>query len=905
MGSDLPPEVDPACYSDSGISSHAWGSCYQRAEDAYPYSPWANWAFYSLRDGLTQREVLDALELTCEASQVINGACPMPGELTSLSQIPELEAYLNCVADDIDRTAARMVIPNLPSAAIADLIDSGVPGGVPTVSAQFGEQVSRIRDGLLAIQRVTPTIAHLLKQLANDLDIMRLIFEISENNLERADAQMWSTISSQMTACANSVGMDPVGAIGAAATCANSAVQIGLAMKVHDLDVEDAMLNTRIQSGEFQQQFNDRVFQMEEQAASLTRAVENIKGGIAGLEATRRSAERAVARAFFLDSDPAGRLYQTSTAMRRRHNTQRERYLRARQNAVYMTQLARLAVEQRLGMRLDDRHLEELPLVGDTRDWADTLCTLSVIDYDRIRDHTELADTDNYAGAYIGDYVRDLENVVESYRLVFPFQAGADTAVISLRDDLHAVRAECSVEVHNMLLYSADVTRLGAITEEGREGWDPTVGCTALTSGDIVDCVTVLSLASIEGDDYDPPIPDGTWDRARADGYRVVFGPEPLFDPMAGSGAITNPTTSSVRAASRLAQRVAVLPGHVYRLSWHAREIGPDGPAAADALIIEAATTGADPVGGRTVTLAPYGANWPRYYKIVTIPDTAVDPEVYVSVAPLPPMSGDLPVQAIDVAAIMLEDVTDTVAGGEDEAPCAGAADPGDYCPEDHPPRAFIETDSTRTRTLAMCEDTTGSVFRAEKWRRGCINLCPGGFVADCTDAVSLHCYWETRLAISPETLERNTLGRTGGFALGNFNYRFDTLALNFVGVGINRCEDNPLSSACYAGANVPYTLLHQGLFRVTNHTGNSQYQAPLFPGRIEHARGLTAERYITNPMSSADRALIEPYTRTEFRGRPLSGDYILRVWDEGDVDFNAIEDVQIVLNYRYWTRFE
>ena len=30
-----------------------------------------------------------------------------------------------------------------------------------------------------------------------------------------------------------------------------------------------------------------------------------------------------------------------------------------------------------------------------------------------------------------------------------------------------------------------------------------------------------------------------------------------------------------------------------------------------------------------------------------------------------------------------------------------------------------------------------------------------------------------------------------------------------------------------------------------------------------------------------------------------------MRVWEEPGVNFDGIEDVQIVLDYRYWTRFE
>jgi hypothetical protein len=75
-----------------------------------------------------------------------------------------------------------------------------------------------------------------------------------------------------------------------------------------------------------------------------------------------------------------------------------------------------------------------------------------------------------------------------------------------------------------------------------------------------------------------------------------------------------------------------------------------------------------------------------------------------------------------------------------------------------------------------------------------------------------------------------------------------------------------------------------------------------VFDGSIEHARGLALERYITNPISSTDRELLKDYMRAEFAGRPLDGNFTVRVWEEPGVDLEAIEDVQLVLNYRYWT---
>ena len=88
------------------------------------------------------------------------------------------------------------------------------------------------------------------------------------------------------------------------------------------------------------------------------------------------------------------------------------------------------------------------------------------------------------------------------------------------------------------------------------------------------------------------------------------------------------------------------------------------------------------------------------------------------------------------------------------------------------------------------------------------------------------------------------------------------------------------MPSTCYAGGYVPYTIIQEGPYFVRNHMGDD-YEAKLFTARIEHARGLGLERYFTNPMSSTDQQLLESYLRREFRGRPLDGNFVLRIWDE------------------------
>jgi hypothetical protein len=219
-------------------------------------------------------------------------------------------------------------------------------------------------------------------------------------------------------------------------------------------------------------------------------------------------------------------------------------------------------------------------------------------------------------------------------------------------------------------------------------------------------------------------------------------------------------------------------------------------------------------------------------------------------------------------------------------------------------PAAFANTTDVLTQHLAACEDTNGDVFRVKGWTRGHALLCADGFSGNCEGSTAKSFdFWETSFNLNQRDIEAGRIVGNAGFARGNFNYRIDSVGLNFVGTGIRNCSNAALPSTCYASGFVPYTLIHDGPFFVRNYQGQD-FKAELFTGRIENARGLATERYITNPLSNADQELIKGYTRLELQGRPLDGNFVLRVWDAPGFDFNAIKDVQVVMNYRYWTRF-
>src|SRR5205085_2855832 len=123
-----------------------------------------------------------------------------------------------------------------------------------------------------------------------------------------------------------------------------------------------------------------------------------------------------------------------------------------------------------------------------------------------------------------------------------------------------------------------------------------------------------------------------------------------------------------------------------------------------------------------------------------------------------------------------------------------------------------------------------------------------------------------------------------------------------FVGIGVRDCGNSENPDSCYGSGEVQYSLDHDGPFLVRNYDGE-EYSAPIFRGRIEHAPMLAADRRFTDPVSGSDMALISgDIQRTEFRGRPLAGAYHLRVWDNEALQWDRVEDIQLVLHYTYWT---
>lgn len=902
----------PSWYGD--LYEFGTSSSSDRREEAGPYFFRTEFSRVPVTAGRLEFSVealLDGTELLCEATRSDRPIeCGVPPEVRSIADLAALRDFMDCSAARIEQFGKLTVFSNVPE-SVVDVVDDPLGlGAFPETGGSFGIAVTQVREALLAFRDIPQALGHELRQFSGDLEQTERTLDILDLRRELDRFGLIGSVSNQITNCAVAIAgvvsasgssslTARAGAVtAAAATCANTAVNIAMAVKSYRAEGEINALEQQNALGQLRSLFNERSRQLQtvfERAASVR---ESLNAGLVSIESTQRRARRAVAQALFLDSDEAGRAYRVNRLMRRRLNTLQARYDEAKSAAIRLSYLARLAVEQRIGMPLNE--LGELPLVEDPARWVDELCTLDGIDYERIRDESLDTGLIDYSNGYIGDYVRRLERIIESYRLAFPFSDGSDTSVLSLRDEILNVRAECEVDGPNELFFSSALSELASPVDPGWHARE----CGFVDDPDVLDrvvnCVTAIPVSDdvvdprLAPDDVQPVI------------NRVVFGDPSML------GALVDPTTASVRWDSdpaglqtRLAQTVVLEPNRLYRLSWYGEiRSGAMDPGPAVAVIDEnevVLTTGALEVESVPAAdpTTPERFRFHRFFDTFGAPTTA---SYLVVVEPdgIDPLLN----QETYVGGFMLEDVSDVVVGSM-ETTMDETVDA--FNPSLHPPRNYHDTRETLTRFAPECEDTDGVRFRRE-WTRQCIDVCPTG-ATDC-DAVSAdqRCYWSTNFNISIPRIENGTLIHSGGFARGNYNYRHDALAVNFVGVELRDCSGVRLPSTCFATGNIPFSIHHTGGtegFAVRNHRGEDTYQAPLFDGRIEHGRGLAAERYVTNPLSGADRALLSDYSHRELAGRPLTGSYELRVWEEPGVRFDRLEDVQLILDYRFWTRLD
>jgi hypothetical protein len=165
-------------------------------------------------------------------------------------------------------------------------------------------------------------------------------------------------------------------------------------------------------------------------------------------------------------------------------------------------------------------------------------------------------------------------------------------------------------------------------------------------------------------------------------------------------------------------------------------------------------------------------------------------------------------------------------------------------------------------------------------------------------------CYYDLSVPLILDTSALDGTPLSAKLANHNYNYRHITSAINLVGTGVHSCAKDP-NANCYSSGYVQYDLEHDATNAgIVAYDGNARiFDFGL--ATVQGGKALAAERYITMPLSANDKELItQPgIQHVELGGRPLDGTYHLRIADSPDLNWSALEDVQLILDYEYWSQ--
>lgn len=824
---------------------------------------------------LDRENIWDGLELLCYAASLDLEASPACGGdvvVEAPRDIATLGAHFECIANEMERGAGLSVVVDFPTAAAEVLSKVNANGTAAKNGGTRGATLSTLRSDMAELAAIPRQLASVVRDIGPLIKGYELAMTSADLSVERADIEFFKEVANQVTQCLTASNVaDAIFSAGVApaATCANSLVQIGLSERLRANAAKVADVNKRSALNDLATAVNHEMDTLNELNDRMTELIGMINANLLTVDGQAAEARRALDQVMLIASEQLGVEYLSNVTLRRRLSHDVVQYQNAFQNAQWQADLAKRAIEQRLGVRLSDMK-SDLPLVDAPTNWESTVC--------KRRGQSELGE--NFSELYIGEYVSKLERVVESYLLEFNFKEGRDTAVISLRDDVVKPKESCLIQTRNLLSHSGDLSKVEIELEppnlpERTDNWRVS-GCEALAVGGVetvVDCISIDPLP-----ERALPVPGNT-----VPGFSVKRGPE-----CAGPCPVCPGPECSLTDDAALVQRIKVTPG-TYRLSYYTQpqdEVGGTLGYGAVTVLDQAGGELASAQSFKDSQTVPTGADddlgdWERVESNFTVLDDEVI-TLRIGADSLGTFSGQ---QELILAGFMLENTTAiNLAGVPLQAP-------------------FIATAQHGLALRNACAARDGGTFRLDGWQRRCLNLCADGYGSFCPESGEREeCFQELVFDINQKSIELGDQLPLAGFAKGNFNYRIDSIGLNFVGTGIRDCADAP--EGCYNSGFVQYTLDHTGGFFVRNHFGG-WFESHLFNASIEHARGLGAERYVSNPIASTERDLLQDYMRQELQGRPLHGNFRLRVWETPGVNFNAIEDVQIVMNYGYWTRFD
>jgi hypothetical protein len=535
----------------------------------------------------------------------------------------------------------------------------------------------------------------------------------------------------------------------------------------------------------------------------------------------------------------------------RQYDATAVRYKQAFKDAKLLACMARLSIEQRLGTHLDSIKSPIGALDAPSK-WADDPASMTGIDYRAFACTPSsppfTCDPDQGGGAlakqFIGDYVAKLGNFVDYYNVAYPFHEGDDTAIISVAQDVLGTSAACTRPSNNLLLQSGDLRDLSP-----NPGWRATGG-----NGS-------KRLQALTGNSLFAP------------------NPPPVLAKSGTTWLLETADTSPADATNppNVVYQDVYLPVGTYVLSWWAHARDASGALGSQAVQYRASLYDDKwmPVASNT-RIAPVPSSTDVWGTRASLPAMSVASAGVYRVAFS--ASAGAEIGSIAIADVQLEQVPSPAAG----------------------PGPFEWTDSSRdVVTGGRCQASPGDV-RAAFDRRCSKDGC--AYVLRTPLAIHFGAPPVSQAGSPQAPVDYSGGSIAAKFAAGNYNYRHVGLAVNLVGTSVHDCSAKP-SPSCYGSGYEEYSLVHSASNVAIQNPVDGQEFFEFGAQSVNHAKALAAEKFITLPLGSGDASLIgQPeIEKVELRGRPVEGVYQLVVHDSPSLRWDRVEDIQIMIKYRYW----
>lgn len=874
------------------------------------------------------------------------------------SDIPNLVAWLALEQQSIKNIAAGLYVQTIPTAAVQDFQNNTVGSG--SISGTRGQALLGLEQSVQNLPSAWTSIATDLQSVQNAIQAVYLAMQQAQlteqttdgslslqdlsiqEGMEQAVADFAETtaqqVSTQLDLTKTSVGSW----LGAGAVVAAAGVKLGIQESFGTMEEQQISQMKQTASAVKDNQTSQALLTLATTTdtawGDIQKQMDALRGDIAQVDQGAQGVVLASQQAAYQLAAGTGQDFATmpngqqvpipvNTVLRRQASGTEQRYQTALTNAKALAYMARRAIEQRIGVPFSNLTQNVGPLDPPAA-WGDTICSLQGINYAElstavapdaagggIDGSVDINAIDDFADAWVGDYVAKLQSFVAYYNTQYPSHQGDDTAVLSLRYDILPTITQCTVQSPNLLLNSGDLTQLSG------PGWqmsscDPTLGkCLSVVGGyalappqDGPDGAQATSVPPQYGLDGSV-LTEGT-----SGPVLVGSGASWLVDQPSSASAVdaggagdggaseggSGATSTSSAPSNMIVQQVPLSAG-TYVLSWWDQARDGNGNlvwTGSSGYVYESQNSG----GGAGWSPEPSA---PVPYMVEVLDPTGASVQSYVAAPYSPPQSGSqTPEGGISQSYWSARNTltfTVAMAGPYTVAFAASAHDGG----KGSVAVANVQLEASSTGQPSAYEETNGSHFVTGL-------DCPlsdsdfrSAFVHNCDPNGNCHYDLAAPMIIDTSALTGNT-GLGAKLAPGNYNYRHIDLAVNLVGTNVHNCagDANP---NCYGSSYIQYTLQHDATAAsIVGYDGNPR-AFDFGVGSINYGKALAIEQYLTVPLSSSDQGLItQPgIQHVELGGRPLDGNYSLRIWDSPDLNWNALQDVQLILDYEYWSQVE